>query len=91
LLQVLLQEVAKADDDQELTLGTNYTVFLFQLSRLSCSKQQHINPKPFQMLLLILELLDANKSFKIICKYSHNYIASRCCCRKLPRLMMVKN
>jgi hypothetical protein len=60
LLQVLLQEVAKADDDQELTLGTNYTVFLFQLSRLSCSKQQHINPKPFQMLLLIHELLDAN-------------------------------
>jgi hypothetical protein len=74
LLQVLLQEVAKAHDDQELTLGTNYTVFLFQLSRLSCSKLQHINPKPFQMLLLILEFSDANKSFKIICKYLHNYI-----------------
>jgi hypothetical protein len=92
LLQVLLQEVAEAHDDQELTLGTNYTVFLFQLSRLCCSKLQHINPKPFQMLLLlILELLDANKSFKIICKYSHNYIASRCSCRKLRRLMMIKN
>jgi hypothetical protein len=69
LLQVLLQEVAKAHDDQELTLGTNYTVFLFQLSRLYRSKLKHINPKPFHMLLLILELLDANISFKIICKY----------------------
>jgi hypothetical protein len=66
LLQVLLQEVAKAHDDQELTLGTNYTVFLFQLSRFSCSKLQHIDPKPFQMLLLILELLDAKFSRSLV-------------------------